>query len=314
MNRFYRGERLEAAIDRTNAGIKAYNAHALALQAETAAERTKLDRVLSAIEQLREQLKVMDLELKQQAEGVGQEAIRRKVEARNALVRRLNEENAQARPVIDAYNALVRRTQLALEGERKEAMDAQDAVNARLAAFSTFTKSGQDVAFFLDLNRLLAETRQALREQPGDSSLQVQLARIRGFRRELAVWVMAGQALKPNGLVIVEALVEDEPSWFIVDTGAMDTILSEELLNAVGQGPSLGKETSLSVVGGLRVTGLACRISHLTVAGETLTDVAASAVRSSDVGVDGLLGQSFLKSFLYTIDEKNPSKLILIRR
>jgi len=34
-------------------------------------------------------------------------------------------------------------------------------------------------------------------------------------------------------------------------------------------------------------------------------------VKVSDVGVDGLLGQSFLKRFVYTIDESREEKLIL---
>ncbi|GLH74561.1 hypothetical protein GETHLI_30630 [Geothrix limicola] len=314
MNRFYRGERIEATIERSNAGIKAYNAHVLSVQAETERERAKLDKLLAAIEDLRGKLRAMDLEIKQQPAGVGYEATKRKVDARNALVRQINEETTAARPFIDAYNDLVRRTQLALDQERKKAMGTQDAVNARLAAYSAFTKSGEDVAFFLDLNRVLAEARQGLREHPGDSSLQALVDRARAFRRELATWVMEGQALKPNGLVIVEALAGDEPCWFIVDTGAMDTIVSEEILKAIGQGQQLGKETSLSVVGGMRVTGLACRIPRLSVAGQALSDVVASAVRPSDVGIDGLLGQSFLKLFVYTIDERLPAKLILTRR
>jgi hypothetical protein len=44
------------------------------------------------------------------------------------------------------------------------------------------------------------------------------------------------------------------------------------------------------------------------------TNVPASAVRPSDVGIDGLLGQSFLKAFVYTIDERSPAKLLLKRR
>jgi hypothetical protein len=236
------------------------------------------------------------------------------VDARNALASKLAEQSAKARSVLDAHNALVTRTQLELEEQRKRVMAAQAAVNERLATFKAFTESGRDVAFFLDLNRLLADIRQALRDKPGDPALQARLNRIRGFRRELAAWAVTGYALKSNGLIIVEALVGDEPGWFIVDTGAMDTIVSEELLDAIDLGRSLGRETSLSVIGGLRVKGLSCRIPQLTVAGQTLTGVAVSVVPPAEVGIDGLLGQSFLKSFVYTIDEKNPIKLILIRR
>jgi hypothetical protein len=32
------------------------------------------------------------------------------------------------------------------------------------------------------------------------------------------------------------------------------------------------------------------------------------------VGIDGLLGQSFLKRFVYTVDESRPGKLMLVPR
>ena len=135
-----------------------------------------------------------------------------------------------------------------------------------------------------------------------------------GLRRELAAWAEAGQALRPNGLVIVEALVVDEPCWFIVDTGAMDTIVSAEIVDAIGCRKSLGKQTSLSMIGGLRVMGYAFRIPQLEVSGRMLKEVPAAAVLPSDVGIDGLLGQSFLKAFVYCIDERKPEKLILSPR
>jgi hypothetical protein len=314
MDQFYRGERLEKTIDRSNEQIRAYNTRALAKQAETEKERSQLEVLLTPLEEARKQLKALDDELKQAMTTTSQEAIKHKVDARNALAHQINEQSAKARQATETYNALARKTQQELDQHRKQVMDAQAEVNARLASFTAFTKSGQDVAFFLDLNHLLAEIRHGLRKTPEDVSLQALLIRVRELRRELATWAIVGQSLKSNGLVIVEARLEDEPCWFIVDTGAMDTIVSEELLDAIGQGANLGKVTSLSVVGGTRVMGIACRISSLQVADQTMQDVAASAVRPSDVGIDGLLGQSFLKGFVYTIDERDPKKLILTRR
>lgn len=314
MDRFYRGERLEEAVDRSDQGIRAYNADAVAQRAEVEKGRAHLEKMMEQVEKDRGRLKTLDQELKQLSEHAGPDAIKERVGARNALARQINEESARARQATEAYNALVRRVQQRLEENRKKAMEVQANVDARLAAFSAFTQSGQDVAFFLELNRLLAGIRQKLRENSGDQALLAQLDRVRGLRRELATWAMAGYAHKPNGLVVVEATVGDEPCWFIVDTGAMDTIISEEILDAIGLGKNLGKEMSLSVVGGVRVTGLACRIPRLVVGGQMQLGVSASAVRPSDVGIDGLLGQSFLKFFVYTIDERNPSKLLLERR
>lgn len=314
LDRYYRGERLESAVERSTRGIEAYNARAKKLQAEIERERILLEQVMARGKEDRLRLEEMDKELKNLPSGTFQDVIKRKVDARNDLVRKVNDQSANNRRSADDYNALVARIQEEIEAERKRVLAVQDAVNARMASFETFTKAGQDALFFVQLNRLLAEVRQAQRTKPDDPMLAAAITKIRAFRRELAAWAEAGQALRPNGLVIVKALVGDEPCWFVVDTGAMDTILSSEIVDAVGYGGNLGKETSFSVVGGLRVTGLAFCIPRLEVGGQVVKDVRAFAVLPSDVGIDGLLGQSFLKSFAYFIDERKPEKLFLTPR
>lgn len=312
MERFYRGERLEDAVERANRGIADYNARAIALQARTEQERGHLEEALGPLKRERARLEALDKELSRPAPATDQKVLKQKAEERNALAHRVDDMNAEARQVLESYNTLMRRTKEELDRDRRRAVEAQDAVNARLAAFEAFAKEGRDAAFFIDLNQLLAEVRQELRLNPGNPRALGLLAKVRALRRELATWAMEGQARQPNGLVIVETLVGDEPCWFVVDTGAMDTIVGEEIVQAIGLGGGLGKEASLSVVGGLRVTGLACRLPRLEVAGQVRTEVPVITMHPSDVGIDGLLGQSFLKAFVYTIDERLPSKLRLV--
>jgi hypothetical protein len=314
LQHYYRGERLEAAVDRSTRGIDAYNAHARKLQAEIDRGRAQLEKAMEAGKEDRSRLEEMDRDLKNLPGGQNQDVIKRKVDERNAQAQKVNEQAARHRHAVEEYNAFVKRSLDELERERKGVLAVQESVGARLADFEVFTKTGRDAAFFVEMNRLLADIREALRLAPGDASLAALLARVRELRRELAAWAEVGQSLRPNGLVIVEALVGDEPCWFVVDTGAMDTILSPEIVDAIGCGGSLGKETSLSVVGGLRVSGRTFRIPRLEVGGHVVKDIPASAVLPSDVGIDGLLGQSFLKAFVYTIDERTPGKLLLTPR
>jgi len=310
----YRGERLELAVARSTREVDAYNVYTKKRQAEMERERLRLEEAVGAGKDDRSRLDEMDRDLKNPPPGIDQDAIRRKVEVRNALVQKVNEQSTKARKLVDAYNAYAQGTLEEIERERKRVLALQAQVDARLAAFEAFTKSNQDTAFFADLNRLLAEIRQAQRLAPADPALDLALAKVRSLRRELADWAKAGQALRANGLVIVEARVGDEPCWFVLDTGAMDTIVSPQIAEAIGCGKSLGKETSLSVIGGLRVTGNAFRIPRLEVGGQVIENVAASAVLPFDVGIDGLLGQSFLKYFVYTIDERRGEKLLLTPR
>ena len=314
LDSYYRGERLEAAVARSTREVDAYNTYAKKRQAEIERERLRLEEAVGAGKGDRSRLEEMDKDLKNPPPGIDQDEIRRKVEARNALVQKLNEQAMKTRKLVDAYNAYAQHTLKEIESERKRVLAVQAKVDARLAAFEAFTKANQDTAFFADLNRLLAEIRQAQRAVPADPSLDLVLAKVRSLRLELADWAKAGQALRPNGLVIVDVRVGDEPCWFVLDTGAMDTIVSPQIAEAVGCGKSLGKETSLSVIGGLRVTGNAFRIPRLEVGGQIVENVAASAVLPFDVGIDGLLGQSFLKYFVYTIDERRGEKLLLTPR
>lgn len=314
MDSFYRGERLEAAVARSTREVDAYNAYAKMRQAEIERERLRLEEATGAGKGDRAKLEKMDRDLKNPPMFINQDEIRRKVEARNVLVQKLNEQSTRTRILVDAYNAYAQRTLEEIEKERKRVLAIQAKVDARLAAFEAFTRSNQDTAFFADLNRVLADIRQTQRSASADPALDLILGKVRSLRRELADWAKAGQALRPNGLVIVGARVGDEPCWFVLDTGAMDTILSPQIAEAVGCGKSLGKETSLSVIGGLRVTGNAFRIPRLEVCGQVVENVAASAVLPFDVGIDGLLGQSFLKYFVYTIDERRGEKLLLTPR
>ena len=67
----------------------------------------------------------------------------------------------------------------------------------------------------------------------------------------------------------------------------------------------------LVLAGGMKTKGREVTLPRIEVSGADERDVPAAAVKVSDVGVDGLLGQSFLKRFVYTIDESREDKLIL---
>jgi predicted aspartyl protease len=182
---------------------------------------------------------------------------------------------------------------------------------AWLDAFDAFEKRGDDRVLALAVNRLLAELRRAERDGRGQPAL---LARIRGIRRELGVRAMAVHARQENGTVIVETAVIDEPCWYLLDTGAATTTISGELVDALGLAGSLGDETTMVVADGRRVRGRTLTLPSFTAARMSERDVKAALLPVTEVGVDGLLGQSFLKRFVYTVDERRPEKLVLMRR
>ena len=83
------------------------------------------------------------------------------------------------------------------------------------------------------------------------------------------------------------------------------------IVEALGLTRKLGEEIELVLAGGQKIKGRELVLPSVTVAGRTEKDVPAAAVKVSEVGIDGLLGQSFLKRFVYTIDESKKQRLIL---
>ena len=314
MDRFYRGESQEAARQRVNAMVDACNAQTEQLTREAEAARAQADQALAPARAAAAQLQARDQELGAPPDRSDQAAVRRyndRVDARNMLATRVNELQAQARSTVTACNAVTRRIEADLARARDQATAATLAVNARGEDYAAFRAADRDMAFFGQVNRLLADLRLALRRQE-DPALAGALAKVRGLRRELANWAAAREAAQSNGLVLVLALVDDEPCCFIVDTGAQQVCLPPEIIDALALTASLGQESDLILAGGQKVRGRPITLPRVAASGHAATGIAGMVIPPSEVGVDGLLGQSFLKHFLYTIDTRQSSPLILV--
>ncbi len=287
LQRFYRGESLEEGARRVNALVDRYNALVRQRNDELDAARAQVER---------------DLPLGPAPAADDAPAVRaynERVRARNGAVARYNERARQT-------DADVQQARARVEAERQ-------ALKARSDAYAAFHDREQDLAFFTGLNRLLADVRAAGRARP-DPDLAAALDRVRGYRRELARWAAGRQEAQEDGLVLVQAMVGDEPCCFIVDTGAQVVCLPGEIIEALGLAGGLGEETTLTLAGGQKLRGRSVVLPRVAAAGMACADVAGSAVPAAEVGIDGLLGQSFLKRFVYTIDERKPGKLILTAR
>lgn len=305
--RHFRGEPLEAARAKVVADIAAFNAETAAAGKALAEEKAELDARMKPLREMEARLEEMDRQLAQLPTATEARTSPAElkhaalVKARNALAARYETQRAATQPALDAYNAKVARSNEALKVRRVAVTGAQAQLNARIDAWGAFQKGGGDVAFYNGLGRLLADCAKA----------PVQAAKVRELRRELIHWAMARAAAQPFGPVIVEATVAGEPVGLMVDTGAERTSLSPELIAALGLESKLGEEITFVLAGGPRVRGREVTLPTLAVAGVTLEGVPAAVLQATEVGIDGLLGQSFLKGFVYTVDEGRPEKLML---
>lgn len=309
----YRGEPLDLARTKSNLAIDAFNARLKSDQVELGAAKEALERSLAPLRETQASLwallKALDAVLKEIPDGndkPGNTRYQAKVQERRVLMGKINPLVEQENAAVAAYNAKLSQIQEVQTKEEAEVRSGREAVDRRAAAFDAFAKGEGDLAFFTELNRLLVEARKA-----GDAAA---LAKVRALRRELGTWAMATEASTPHGLMLLEVRIGDEAAWLVLDTGASEVTVAPEVLEAAGISLVAGEDTTFVVVGGQRIGGRAVRLPQLTVAGQSQADLPATAVRPCQVGVDGLLGQGFLKGFVYTVDEGKPEKLVLVRR
>jgi len=315
MDHFYRGPDPGAERRRVDALVDAFNAQVERRTADQEAARVQSERDRAAARALAAEVEARDRALGP-APAAGTEAARlynERVAARNRLVRDCNAALAAARQAAAPREAALAAQDAELDRARARIAAERQGLKAREEAWEAFRAQGRDAAFFTALNRLLADLRANARTGP-EPQVQAALAKVRGCRRELASWAAARQAEQANGLVLVPALVGDEPCCFIVDTGAQLVCLPRELIDALGLAGALGEEAPLVLAGGQKLSGRSITLPRVALAGVAATEVAGTVIPASEVGIDGLLGQSFLKRFVYTVDEARPGKLVLTPR
>ena len=315
MERFYRGESIEDAQKRLNALVEEHNALVEATNREIKAAQERLEEQLKPLRRLEKELDAMDKRLRRKPDRSDEAAVRAYnalVERRNAAMREVNRLNERANASIEAHNEGVRQTKAELSEREKELEAMRAGLDAKIDAYNEFRETGKDVAFFTSVNRLLARLHREKRRSGGSREWDESIARIRRIRGECGAYAIARHRRNEHGLIVIQAVLNGtEPCFFILDTGAMRTTLCPWLADALGLGDRLGEEVEIVLAGGAKIKGRECILPRITVAGRTEGNVPAAAVAVSEMGVDGLLGQSFLKRFIYTIDETQRQPLIL---
>ena len=287
--------------------VERYNASLARRQAEFEGNSQSLTAALAPVREMEALITRSSARLAVRPSSTDEAAVRRYnayVEEHNRLVARHDKEVARLRPSIEAQEQRVARVQQEFASESAALEKAKTALERRRAGWDSFSANDGDVRYQGQVNRLLADLRETGGAGRGRADL---LARVRSLRRELAAWAAARYAAEPNGLILVQAIVGDEPCQFIFDTGAQAVTLPEDLVRALGWQQRLGLTETIRGVGGGKVQGRTFTVPRLTVLGRSASEVEASALpRPEGVGIDGLLGQSFLKAFRIKISPGAP--------
>ena len=245
--------------------------------------------------------------------ALGEPKSRDALETYNALVERNNalaadfnlrvdayEKRAkQLNAYIDEFNLTLKRRQQALETERAS-------LDERIAATKQFFADKKDQAYSEEVNRMYAslirDRRQARPNSVDARALDDAIRRVVSLRHALADDTLRRNAESDSPMIYAEVIFPGGVTGlFLVDTGARSVTITPELVEALGLSDRLGEETELTLAGGMTAKGRRIALPEMTAGGQTARNVSAVVLPDSTVGVDGLLGRSFLMQFDMTI-------------
>ena len=315
--RYLQGDPGRERTDAHNAHVNAYNAEATAANEAQAKGKAELDRSASDLQALHQELDRSGAALKTRpdpADGAAVDAYNRKVEEYNRQAdiykKRAEEYNRQVarfQSEGDTREQALAKQKSALDAERSET----DQANHDLAEWF---RQHQDVAYGRSFMAFYADLAQKARANPGDSQLRSLRDRARDLRRKLGEFARRKQQEENGGVLIVTATIGEEECYLVLDTGAGEVSISPELVAALGLAGALGEEHETAVAGGMTARGRELTLPSVQLGEARAEQVPALAIASSMLGVDGLLGRSFLRNFVLTIDAGTDPKIILARR
>lgn len=311
---FYRGKSLREELDELNDAVDAHNVMIEEVNLSGARSADAIDKARKPLDIYKERIEQLDEKLKKYKNSntaSGRQAYNTLVTRRNDYVRLFNEGNDNLKPMIKEHNKL-------LAKNRERVSRSSDALDLRRNRYDARAerekaKGDSEAMMYAELNNIYGELTELSLKKSNRELLNL-LKKAYNLRLELGLYSINYHRNNKHGLVIVEAEIAGITCFFIVDTGAMRTTIAPGLIKAMGLSDKLGEEIELSVAGGGKTKGRRVVLPNIKIAGVNERDIAAAMVNESEIGIDGLLGQSFLKRFVYTIDETKQPKLILRKK
>ena len=313
MERCFRGDPIARAHSSVSNVVARFNDWVQQSQVEFEKTRTDLEKRADTIETLSRSIKELDEQLASPAPA-GDPAYAARVQKRNGLVREYNSTLKQHNADAETLNESLTQFRAEAERRRKQIGAARKEADAHIEEYRRWLKTRQDLAFFHGVNRLYAKLLKAQRTETKDAQREAGIAKLRDVRAELGRRAIRETDPK-EGLILVHAKITGpaatEECVMIVDTGAETVTVDPPLVQVLGLEDRLGDEVQAAVAGGLTTKGREIVIPAITVSGETVRDTDSVALKAPDVGIDGIVGLSFLNRFEYRIDRSDPRKLIL---
>lgn len=319
MDRFYRGDPVEKAKSTINRIVDKHNKWVDTMNAQHQAQGATLEKRLDKVRRFRERVEGLDKRLDASrpdpTDKSGVESYNALVSLRNSLFTEGGELGklceADAKTLKDAVE--LSKQEQAARKKRVEA--AKEDTLKEIEVYRRWRKADRGPGFAMSVNRLYAELHRERRRIGPSAEFDACIDRARTVRHDLGVHVAGRHARGSSKLIVVPAMLSRrEECFLIVDTGATCVAVSPTMVEALGLSDSVGDEIEVSLAGGVTIKARELLLPQLSVFGQETSDVRAVVLKESEVGIDGLLGLSFLNRFNYRIDRTKDPKLILAPR
>jgi len=305
MDRYFRQNPVTTAQNAYKSAVDKFNALVQAITARENQRKSEIDQKGKALEKLAKQIEKYDAQLAEKSNN-------RFIDQRNALVGRHNHQLKQLENEITQFNEWVKQTNQNIDAEKATLDKMNTALELEIKHCSDWLRLNKDSEFWVDLNRTFLSLHRKRRAGNNSLLLNEQIQKIRNLRKELGTYAINQAKSQENGLVIISGIIcRKEEFHFIVDTGANYVSLTPEMVEVLGLKERLGEVTDLRLAAGKTAWGQKIVYPYISVLGMEERDVPGIAIPENKVGIDGLLGRSFLKWFVVCFDYEQGPKIQL---
>ena len=311
MNMYFRIDGSEAAsesYDRTlenhNQWIKAENTALAAKLVVLDTERVRLEKVRAEIESIDK-----NLALKPDAsDTLAVQEYNNQIEKRNAIAAEYIKGVAEFKKKSAVYNSDVEQSD---RGESLRVAEI-DFLESKLESARRWFSLGKDEEFFQSLNQFFAELMERKRASQSSPVVDEALSKIRKVRRELGERAIRLEYKSEEGVIVLPVEAQaGEILYLVLDTGATRVSVSMEMIRVLGLEKGLGDTVETILAAGVRGRGRAIQFPWLSTLGVKAEKIEGIVHAQVLVGIDGLLGRSFLKRFALDIDDTRTPRVVL---
>lgn len=317
LEHYFRNDPIAAANKRDEELVNSHNVWIEEGKTACKAQETALLKEKEEITAVNRQIEAADKELatlKRNADdGGGVDAYNAAVVKRNAIVSRQKKMAHALKSKWADLKKEMDRFQTAIDSASKRLERARTELEQQVDHYNTWRSEEQDLTYYHAVNELYATLHRKATEAGGATGeTAVQLNKVREIRKELSELAFNREANTADGMILVKAKINGlETCCMLVDTGASLVTIPASIVSVLGLTDRIGKEITVSLPGGIQIKARELVIPSVSVFGKEAKDIEAVVLNESMVGIDGLLGLSFMDRFAYKIDGTADPKLSL---